>query len=203
MIIKPLLTASTLLLLACGCDPKLTTLEVPAEIAVTVPGRAGLGGNPLSPQQVFPPNALSQVLSDQLAQSFSTQGVDKDAVDSIKLTQFELIIDDPDEAGTQVRDLGFLESLGISCSGGGVGPVVVATSAAGAFGTDPAPTSYAMPLTGAELKPVLDAAESIEMAADMVPSDQPPNFDTEVRFVTNMTVLINVVGALNGNPNNP
>jgi hypothetical protein len=182
-----------------GCE-SLRTIEIPAETTIEVPGTAGLGGNPLAPEQVFPADVLGQLLSEALQQSFSTEGVDKDAVDSLTLTQLDMFVDDPDEAGRQVRDLGFLSSLTVSASAENADALVVAESAEGVFATSPAPTSYVMPLTGAELKPLLDASDAINLGADMVPSNTPPNFATEVRFVSELTVVVNVVGALNGGP---
>lgn len=177
-----------------GCE-SLRTVTVPAESEVEVPGAGILGNNPLAPDDVFPPG-LSEALAESIAQSFDTAGYDKDAVDSLKLTKLKMTVTEPNEGNNQVRGLGFLESLTISIGAEGVDAVVVAESEAGAFDGQPGPIEYDMPLTDAELQPVFVAADQMEMSADLVPSD-PPNFATTVLFETELTIIVNVFGAIN------
>ena len=177
-----------------GCD-SLRTVVVPAESEIEVPGSVGLGGNPLAPDDVFPAD-LSDILAQSIAQSFDTAGYDKDAVDSLKLTKLKMTVTEPNEGNNQVRGLGFIETLTISLGAEGADAVVVAASDAGAFDGDPGPVEYDMPLTDAELQPVFVAAEQMDMTADLAPSD-PPNFSTKVLFETELTVVVNVFGAVN------
>lgn len=177
-----------------GCD-ELRTITIPSESSFEVPG--AVGGNPLLPDDVFPAGLLSEALAQSMEQSFNTQSVDKDAVDSLKLTKMTLTVVEPDQDGRPIRGLGFLESLTVSLGAAGVEGVVVAQSASGAFDGEPGPVFYDVPLTEAELAPALKASDSIDMTAEAVPSD-PPNFATEVLFSTELTVVVNVVGALNG-----
>ncbi|MDP2344630.1 MAG: hypothetical protein Q8O67_27015 [Deltaproteobacteria bacterium] len=189
-----LLVAVVVVVAVAGC-PSLTTVVVPAESEIEVPGSVGLNGNPLAPDDVFPPG-LSEALAQSIAQSFDTAGYDKDAVDSLKLTKMKMTVTEPNEGNNQVRGLGFLEKLTISLGAEGVDAVVVAESDAGAFDGDPGPVEYDMPLTDAELQPVFVAAEQMDMTADLVPST-PPNFATTVLFETELTIQVNVIGAIN------
>ncbi len=178
-----------------GCE-SLTTIKVPAESEIEVPGSAAiLPGNPLVPEQVFPSDAISQALAQSIAQSFDTAGYDKDAVDSLKLTQLTMTVTEPNEGNNQVRGLGFLEKLTISLAAEGVDAVVVAESDEGVFDGDPGPTEYDMPLTENELKQVFVAGDQMDMSADLEPSD-PPNFATTVLFETELTIVVNVFGAV-------
>lgn len=181
---------------AVGCE-QLTTLVVPAESEIEVPGSNILGGNPLAPDQVFPGGLLSEALAQSISQSIDTAGANKDAVDSLKLTKLTLTVTDPDEGNRQVRGLGFIEKLTINVSAEGVDPVVAAESAAGAFDGVPGPVEYAMPTTDAELVAIFKAGDALEMTADLEPSD-PPTFATTVKFQTEVTIQVNVVGALSG-----
>jgi hypothetical protein len=54
-----------------------------------------------------------------------------------------------------------------------------------------------MPVTNNELVGVFKAADQMDMDADLQPSD-PPQFTTTVKFETELTIKINVVGALGG-----
>jgi hypothetical protein len=179
-----------------GCD-SLRTLVVPTETEITVPGAAILGSNPLVPAQVFPASALSQALAAALAQSISTEGVNKAAVDSLKLTAMTLTVKDPQQGGRQIRGLGFLQSLVVDIGAEGAAPVAVAASADGAFAGTPGPVNYDMPLTDAELVEVFKASDALDVTADVTPGN-PPNFETTVVFATEMTVLVNVGGAIFG-----
>lgn len=181
--------------MGAGCGA--TTIKVPAESEITVPGGNILGGNPLVASDVFPSSALSEALAQSIAQSFDTSGYDKDAVDSIKLSAMSMTVTEPEENGRAVRGLGFMERLTISAGADGVDPVVVAESAAGAFDGSPGPASYDMPLTDAELNPAFQAGDTIDMTAELAPAE-PPNFDTVVKFTTELTIQINVGGVLNG-----
>jgi hypothetical protein len=178
-----------------GC-PQLTTFTVPADSEIEVPGAPIVGGNPLVPEQVFPGELLSQALSEALQQSFDTQGYDKDAVDSLQLTVLSMTVVDAEENGRAVRGLGFLASLAVSIGAEGVAPVVVAQSAEGAFDGTPGPASYDVPCTGAELRDVFAGSDALTMSAD-VETANPPSFNTTVRFHSELTVQVNVFGALN------
>jgi hypothetical protein len=181
-------------LLACE---QLTTLVVPAESEIEVPGANLLGGNPLVPDQVFPAGLLSEALAQSISQSIDTAGANKDAVDSLKLTKLTLTVTEPDEGNRQVRGLGFIEQLTINVSAEGVEPVVAAASEAGAFDGEPGPVDYDMPTSDAELVEIFKAGDALDMTADLEPSD-PPTFATTVKFQTEVTIQVNVVGALSG-----
>lgn len=197
MLAKLSLLAAVLALSSTMTGCNATTIKVPADSEITVPGSSLLGGNPLVANQVFPSSALSEALAQSIAQSFDTSGYDKDAVDSIKLTALSMTVTEPDENGRTVRGLGFIERLTISVGADGVDPVVVAESAAGAFDGNPGPATYDMPLTDAELNPAFQAGDSLDMTAELAPAE-PPNFDTVVKFSTELTIQINVGGVLNG-----
>jgi hypothetical protein len=177
-----------------GCDD-IRTVVVPTETTVTVPAPTILG-NPLLPAQAFPADLLGDALAESIAQSISTEGYDKDAVDSLKLTGMSATVVRPNEGNNQVRGLGFLQSLDVFLAAPGGEPILVANSEDGAFDGQPGPVSYTFPVSGAELVDAFNAGDSLDMSADVVPSD-PPNFDTEVRFTTEVTILVNVLGAIN------
>lgn len=189
-----LLLCATIGLLACE---QLTTLVVPAESEIEVPGVNLLGGNPLVPDQVFPAGLLSEALAQSISQSIDTAGANKDAVDSLKLSKLTLTVTEPDEGNRQVRGLGFIETLTINVGAEGVEPVVAAASEGGAFDGEPGPVQYDMPTTDAELVEIFKAGDAMEMTADLEPSD-PPTFATTVKFQTEVTIQVNVVGALSG-----
>jgi hypothetical protein len=180
---------------ATACS-ELTTFTVPAESEIEVPGAPIVGNNPLVPDDVFPGALLSQALSDALQQSFDTQGYDKDAVDSLQLTKLSMTVKDAEENGRAVRGLGFLKSLAVSVGADGFDAVVAAQSEDGAFDGTPGPASYDVPCTKAELKDMFAGSEALDMTAD-VETGTPPNFNTTVVFTTELTVQVNVVGALN------
>jgi hypothetical protein len=95
-----------------------------------------------------------------------------------------------------VRGLGFLESLAVAVGAEGFDPVLAAQSDAGAFDGTPGPATYAVPPTDAELAEVFRGSDALELTPDVVPSD-PPNFNTTVVVKTELTVVVNVIGALN------
>ena len=191
---------AVLMLVAAGqllaCE-QLTTLVVPAESEIEVPGANLLGGNPLVPDQVFPGGLLSEALAQSISQSIDTAGANKEAVDSLKLTKLTLTVTEPEEGNRQVRGLGFIEQLTINVAADGVEPIVAAESADGAFDGSPGPVEYDMPTTDAELVEVFQAGDALDMSADLEPSD-PPTFATTVKFATEVTIQVNVVGALSG-----
>jgi hypothetical protein len=191
-----LLCVLCVLCVAGGCQ-QLTTVVVPATSEIEVPGANILGGNPLVPDDVFPAGVLSEALAQSISQSIDTAGANKDAVDSLKLTTLTLTVTNPNEGERQLRGLGFIEKLTIFVSAEGASPVVAAESAAGAFDGTPGPTGYDMPTTEVELVDIFRAGDSLEMSAELEPSE-PPNFATRVRFDTEVTLQINVVGALSG-----
>lgn len=192
-LVRGSLTLFAVLVLGGGCDlaDQARTIVVPADSEVTVPGSAGIGANPLAPEDVIPAD-FGALLSDQVAQQISTEGVPKEAVDSMKLTLFTLAVEDPVQGGQQVRDLGFLDSVSFSLGAGDVGPMLVAESADGAF--DDKPIEVELALTDAELVEVLNAADQMEMTADVATNGR-PDFDTTVLFHAEVTVLVNPVGA--------
>lgn len=179
-----------------GCGD-LTTIKVPAESSITVPGQDILGGNPLAADQVFPSAALSEALAKALQQSFDTSGYDKDAIDSLTLTKLSMTVKDPQQGNRQIRGLGFIEKLTVSVSTDGVAPIIAAESADGVFAGNPGPASYEMPLTGTELVSLFQAGDSLDMTADLEPGE-PPNFATTVDFETELTIKVNIGGVLNG-----
>ncbi len=177
-----------------GCE-SIRTVKVPSSSTVQVPGQGVLAGNPLAKEQMFPSDAISEALAKSISQEFDTAGYEKDAVDSLKLTELTMTVTEPNEGNTQVRGLGFLEKLSINVSAEGVDPVLVAESGADDFDGDPGPVSYEMPLTDAELVEAFQAGDALLMDADIQPGD-PPQFETEVKFDTELTIIVNVVGAV-------
>jgi hypothetical protein len=197
MVRVPLIMAlSSMLALLVGCS-ELTTVVVPAESEIEVPGAGILAGNPLVDSDVFPAGALSDALAQSIAQTFDTAGYNKDAVDSLTLSKLSMTVIDPNEGDRQLRGLGFIEALTIAVSAEGTDAVVAAESAAGAFDGAPGPVAYDMPVTNNELVGVFKAADQMDMDADLQPSD-PPQFTTTVKFETELTIKVNVVGALGG-----
>lgn len=180
---------------ATGCE-SIRTVKVPSSSTVKVPGQGVLAGNPLAEEQMFPSDAISDALASSISQEFDTAGYDKDAVDSLKLTELKITVVEPNEGNTQVRGLGFLEKLSITVAGDGVAPVLVAESEDNDFDGDPGPIVYEMPLTDAELVEAFQAGDALQMDADVVPGD-PPQFETEVQFDTELTIVVNVIGAIN------
>jgi hypothetical protein len=180
--------------MGAGCG-ELTTVKVPSEQEVSVPGQGILAGNPLVDEQVFPSDVISEALAQSISQTFDTAGYDKDAVDSIKLTKLSMTVTNPEEGGRQVRGLGFIEKLTINVSADGVDPIVVAESAEDALDGSPGPVSYDMPLTEAELVEAFKAGDQMTMDADLEPGP-PPQFETDVLFETELTIQVNVAGAL-------
>ncbi|MBM4282224.1 MAG: hypothetical protein FJ137_16200 [Deltaproteobacteria bacterium] len=178
-----------------GC-PELTTFTVPAEGEIEVPGAPIVGANPLLADQVFPGEILSQALSEALQQSFDTQGYDKDAVESLQLTRLTMTVQDAEQNGRQVRGLGFLSSLTVSIGADGFPAVVAAQSEDGAFDGTPGPARYEVPCSEAELKELFAGSDALQMTAD-VETGAPPNFNTTVKFQSELTVQVNVIGALN------
>lgn len=189
--------AIAVVLCAGACVPdELRTLEIPTSQEVDVPGRTIGVSNPLTPDDVFPSSAISDALSQAMQQSFATEEIDKDAVDSLRLTLLKATVTEPEENGNIVRTLGFLVSAAFFVGTEGVDPVLVAESEDGAF-DDPPPVEYEFPLTDAELVDVLKAGDTIDMTAEVATED-PPQFATTIRFDVNLTVLVNPIGALNG-----
>lgn len=188
--------------LAAGCDLNALipegarTLVIPADSEVTIPGSMIVGQNPLLPDEAFPAD-FGAILSQQIQQTFSTEGVQKDAVESLQLTMMTVEVEDPEEGGNTVRHLGFLESATFFLGAGEIEPVEVAFSAEGAFDDDP--TSYEFELTEEELVSILNAGEEMEMTADVVP-ERRPNFETTLLFHVELTVIVDAEGALSGGP---
>lgn len=183
-------------LLACDLNALIPeearTFVIPAETEVEIPG-VSIVSNPLLPADVLPAD-LGPALSAQLAQSFSTEGVDKDAIASATLSAMRVEVLEPDENGRRVRDLGFLRSLAFSLGAEGMPAELVSFSEEGAFDDDP--IAYEFQLTGAELSPLIQAADALEMTGD-VEVEGRPTFATTLRFEVEMTVVADVAGALN------
>ena len=177
----------------------LLTFEVPADTTVDVPGSGG-ATNPLAADQVFPPGALNDALNEALAQSFSTQSIDKDAVSSLKLTEMRLVADDAVQNGNQVRGLGFIEraSFALGSKGKADAAITVASSPDGAFdGAPPGPAEVSFTTTGAELAPTIQAGDDVAVTGDVVPRSA-PRISTTLHFFVTFTVVANPFGVLNG-----
>lgn len=182
-----------------GCDlnslvpEEARTFVVPAESEVTVPGSQLAGANPLVPDEVLPED-LGPALSSQLAQSFSTEGIDRDAVGSAQLTSMRVVVLEPEEGGRRVRDLGFLNRVRFSIGAAEIAPELVAFSEDGAFADDP--VAYDFQVTEAELADQIRAAEALEMSGE-VETNRRPTFATTLRFEVELTVVADLAGALN------
>jgi hypothetical protein len=178
---------------AAGCLPAdLLTFEIEAEEEVTVPGKDILPGNPLAPTETIPDD-LGGALSENMRQSFSTEGVKKEAVDSLKLTAMKVTVTNPEEGGRILRDLSFFDSLKFFLNAEGGDPVLVAESEAGAFGAEV--IEYDFPVTEAELKPLLDASDELTLTTEAETNDR-PNFATDLLFSVTLTAVANPAGAL-------
>jgi hypothetical protein len=192
--------ALALLALASGCDlnalipQDARTLVIPADSEVTVPGSTIVGQNPLLPSEVFPAD-FGAILSQEIQQTFSTESVQKEAVESLKLTSMTVTVKNPTQNGTTVRHLGFLESATFFLGAGAIEPRRVAYSADGAF--DDMPTYYEFELTDEELVDLLNEGEAMDMTADVVP-ERRPNFETTLLFEVELTVIVDAQGALGG-----
>lgn len=188
----------SVLVVTAGCDLNALipegarTVVIPADSDVTVPGSFTVGQSPLAPEEVLPVD-MGEILSQQIQQEFSTEDIQKDAVASMKVTLMTVSVRDPEENGQQVRDLGFLESMEFFLGAGDVGPVSVAFTAEGAFDSDP--VSYEFELSDEELVDVLNAGETMEMTADIVPEGR-PNFETTLDFHVETTVVVDAAGAV-------
>lgn len=185
---------------ATACDlnalvpEEARTIVVPAESEVTVPGQQIIGTNPLLPDEVLPAG-LGPTLSSELERSFSTEGVDPNAVASAKLTQMRVVVTEPEENGQRVRDLGFLRSLAFSLGTDGIPGRVVAFSADGAFDEDP--IEYEFERSEAELVDLIQSGEDLTMTGDIEVEGR-PNFATTLRFEVEITVVADLQGALGG-----
>lgn len=181
-----------LLVLVGGCDlDEVRTFVIPAESEVTVPGRAGIS-NPLAPADVLPLD-FGALLTQKVAQQISTEGVPKEAVDSMKVTRFAMVVKDPIQGGQKVRHIGFFERVAFSLGAGNVAPRLVASSPEGAFDDDP--VELELELTEVELVEVLNAADEMELSADVEIDPLGPAFETTVRFLADVTVLVDPIGA--------
>lgn len=169
------------------------TFTVPADSEVEIPGSQIVGQNPLAPTDLFPAN-FGPVLSEQIQQSFSTEGVDRDAVASMTLTTMRVVVVDPEENGRQIRDLGFLDSARFFLSANESEPRLVAFSADGAFANDP--IEYDFELTEEELADLVQQADALDMTAE-IEANRRPTFTTTLRFEVELTVIADVAGALN------
>ena len=171
--------------IAGGCVPPF---EIPSETQIEVPGEGILGGNPLLPEQVFPSDVIADALVDSINQSFDTSGYDKGSVKSLKLTKLSLTVTNPEEqGGRQLRDLSFLEKLTVSLGVPDGEPIKVAESDETGFVEGQ--IAYDMPLTDAELAEAFKASDALDMTADVDAGD-PPQFATEVRIDTIITVQV-------------
>jgi len=190
--------AMTLLLAAVtsslACIPEeVRTFTVETESdPVTVPAMPIVGQNPLAPDQIFPAD-FGSLMGDSLNQEFSTEGVESAAVSSLKLTSMRVEVLDPTTPnGTVVRDLSFVDSLTFAIGGDGVAAEQVAYSADDAFGDEV--IEYDFEMTGQELKPALDTG-ALVMEAELSTNDY-PNFETDIVFHTELTVVVDPLGAL-------
>ncbi|MCP4500940.1 MAG: hypothetical protein GY822_13355 [Deltaproteobacteria bacterium] len=177
-----------------GCLPeeiRTFTVETDSD-PVTVPAQPIVGQNPLAPEQVFPAD-FGSLLGDSLDQEFSTEGVQANAVESLKLTSMSVEVLEPTTPqGRIIRDLSFIESLTLSIGGDGVETKEVAFSEEGVFVSEL--IAYDFEMTGAELEEAL-AAGTLVMSAELNTADY-PNFETNLVFHTELTVVVDPVGAL-------
>lgn len=182
-----------------GCIPAdIRTVEVPVESEpLQVPGDQPAGENPYAPDMVFPVD-FGELLGQKLNEQISVEGVDKDAVESLKMTALSVEVTNPEENGRIIRDLTFLESMAFAVKAGENGePIPVASSAEGVFDEDER-IAYDFEMTGAELVGVLASDEGLDMDVDLETDERPSSIQAPtIVFRAVMTVIIDPVGALN------
>ncbi len=182
-----------------GCIPAdIRTVEVPVESEpLQVPGDQPAGDNPYAPDMVFPID-FGELLGQKLNEQISVEGVDKDAVESLKMTALSVEVTNPEENGRIIRDLTFLESMAFAVKAGeGGDPTPVASSADGVFDEDER-IQYDFEMTNAELVGVLASEEGIDMDVDLETDERPSSIQAPtIIFRAVMTVIIDPVGALN------
>jgi hypothetical protein len=174
-----------------GCNCGEVSLDIPSDTTVTVPGTGiGLPGNPLVKDDVFPTADIGDLLAQKVSNSLDTSGYKKEAVKSLKLTAMSMAAKTPDD-GSPDRGLGFFQSLTMFV---GDDKVKVAFSKDGAFDGDPGPKSYDMELTDTDFNDQFQAADALKVDAD-VDVDDPPTFDTDVKFEFQITAIVNAFQA--------
>lgn len=188
-----ILAASLTSPLACQCGE--VPLEIPSETVVTVPGTGiGVGGNPLVPEDVFPSDAIGDLLASELSQSLDTSGYDKEAVISLKLTAMTITALWEDTGGPE-EGLECFSELIMYVGASAEDDAKVASSKAGAFDGDPGPASYDMELTDEELNPFFQKADALAVTADVTPGERPLT-DLDVKFEFVITAIVDATKAL-------
>jgi len=168
-----------------ACIPQdLRSFSFEIEETVTVPGKNPLANTGLVPADVIPPD-LNQVLSDGVSRELSTENVPTDALESLQFTKVMITIQDPEENGTQVRDLSFFSALAFKI-GEAATLDIIAESEADAFAEGT--TTYTFPQTSLELLPFFSASETLELVTVAEVGD-PPNFETKVDFYFEITAV--------------
>ena len=184
---------------ASGCIPAdIRTVEIPVESEpLAVPGDQPAGENPYAPDMVFPVD-FGELLGAKLNEQISVEGVDKDAVESLKMTSLSVEVTNPEENGRIIRDLTFLESMAFGIRAGADGdPIAVASSEAGVFDEDER-IAYDFEMTNTELVGVLASDEGLEMYVDLETDERPSSIQAPtIVFKAVLTVVIDPVGALN------
>jgi hypothetical protein len=181
-------------LMAASCGPaELLTYTHELDSDVTVPG-AGVGiNNPLAPGDVFPID-FGEVVAEELAQTFDTEGINKAAVESLKVTRVFVEVTNAEDSESNPRNLAFLDSLAFDMETEAEGPVRFAESAAGAF--EDRITEYEFPLTNAELADVFKSADDVTVSTEF--AGEQPTFDTDLQFTIELTIVADPVGAVTG-----
>lgn len=183
------------LLAGCPGIEELLTYEEDVEQEITVPGTGvGVGNNPLVADQVFPID-FGAAISDALNQSFSTEGIDKDAVSSLTVTKLRLEVTNPED-DARIKDLEFIESATFSLSSEGTGPVEVASSEPDVF--QDALLEYDFPVTENELVEVLGGGDEMVLESDVeFDEDARATFSTDILLTATLKVIADPIGAVN------
>ncbi len=189
--------ALALMFVCTGCPnvEDLLTYERDVEQEITVPGTGvGVGNNPLVADQVFPID-FGAAISDSLDQSFSTEGIQKNAVSSLTITALRLEVTNPED-DARVKDLEFIESAKFLLAAENADAVLVAESEPDVFqdGT----LEYDFPVTENELVDVLNGGDEMMLDSDVeFDEDNRATFATDVLFTATLKVIADPVGALN------
>ncbi|MBL92841.1 MAG: hypothetical protein CMH56_13635 [Myxococcales bacterium] len=168
-----------------SCIPEgLRTFTFDIDETVTVPGRNPLVNTGLVPADVIPPD-LAGILSEGVKNEMDTEQVPTNALESLQFTNITLTVQDPEENGTQVRDLSFLSSLVFKIGEGG-DVTTIAESEANAFGEGS--TTYTFPNQDVELLPFFEAHDTLEIITEAEVNDR-PNFETKLDFHFEITAI--------------
>lgn len=188
MLLVPVATAA---LSTSACLPaSIRTVSVPVEETFEVQGAPIGQGNPLLPGDILPFD-FGALLSNAISQSISTENVKEEAIESLKLTKLTLTVDSPNEGGTQVRSLEFIESLTFHLGAEGKDAIQVAAGDDTHFGNKA--VSADLTLSEAELAGLLGAG-ALDMTADV--EANPPVLTTSITLSAELTIVIDPVGAV-------